>query len=222
MAVTRTLIVDDSALARRAIRDILERSPRFAIVAAAADGYEAIGWARTLRPDLVLMDLRMPRLDGLRAIQAIKEEFPSMQVVVLSVSDDPQDLFEAIKRGAQGYLIKNMEPHLWLEYLDAVVSGDTRISRAIADRVLQEFARSKPSPRAAGQPAALPTLTPREQEVLTLVARGQTNREIAAALDVAENTVRRHLQNILEKLHLRNRVELAAFATRHALGRREH
>jgi DNA-binding NarL/FixJ family response regulator len=219
MAVRRTLIVDDSALARRAIRDILERSSQFEVVAEAADGDEAIGRARALGPDLVLMDLRMPRLDGLQAIQAIKEEFPSIQVVVLSVSDDPQDLFEAIKRGAQGYLIKNMEPHLWLEYLDAVVSGDTRISRAVADRVLEEFARSRTSPRATGAPVALPTLTPREQEVLTLVARGQTNREIGTALDVAENTVRRHLQNILEKLRLRNRAELAAYATRHALTR---
>jgi DNA-binding NarL/FixJ family response regulator len=221
MTARRTLIVDDSALARRAIRDILERSPLFQVIAEAADGQEALGRARALAPDLVLMDLRMPRLDGLQAIQAIKEEFPSMQVVVLSVSDDPQDLFEAIKRGAQGYLIKNMEPHLWLEYLDAVVSGDTRISRAVADRVLEEFARSRSSPRAAGEQMPLPTLTPREQEVLTLVARGQTNREIGTALDVAENTVRRHLQNILEKLRLRNRAELAVYATRQALSGKE-
>jgi two-component system, NarL family, nitrate/nitrite response regulator NarL len=213
----RTLIVDDSPLARRAIRDILERSPQFDVVAEAADGHEAIHRARQLAPDLVLMDLRMPGLDGLRAIQAIKEEFPSMQVVVLSVSDDPQDLFEAIKRGAQGYLIKNMEPQLWLEYLDALVSGETRISRAVADRVLQEFGRSQ----RPDETEPLPTLTPREREVLTLVARGQTNREIATALDVAENTVRRHLQNILEKLHLRNRVELAAFAMKHQLGGRK-
>jgi len=217
MAARRTLIVDDSPLARRAIRNILERSSQFEVIAEAADGLEAIGRARQLAPDLVLMDLRMPRLDGLRAIQAIKEEFPAMQVVVLSVSDDPQDLFEAIKRGAQGYLIKNMEPHLWLEYLDALASGETRISRAVADRVLEEFARSqKPD-----EPAPLPTLTARERAVLTLVARGQTNREIATVLDVAENTVRRHLQNILEKLHLRNRVELAAFAVKHKLGAAE-
>jgi two-component system, NarL family, nitrate/nitrite response regulator NarL len=211
------LIADDSALARRAIRNILERSSQFEVVAEAADGWEAINRARDLAPDVVLMDLRMPRLDGLEAIQRIKEESPSTLVVVLSVSDDPQDLFEAIKRGAQGYLIKNMEPHLWLEYLDAVVSGDTRISRAVADRVLEEFARSRTSPRTGGAPVALPTLTPREREVLTLVARGQTNREIGTALNVAENTVRRHLQNILEKLRLRNRAELAVYATRHAL-----
>lgn len=217
MSARRTLIVDDSALARRAIRDILARSPQFTVIAEAADGREAIDRARTLLPDLVLMDLKMPHLGGLEAIQTIKGEFPSMLVVVLSVSDDPQDLFEAIKRGAQGYLIKNMEPHLWLDYLDAVASGDTRISRAVADRVLEEFTKS----RTAGATEPLPTLTPREQEVLSLVARGQTNREIGTALVIAENTVRRHLQNILEKLHLRNRVELAAFAMKHELKQRE-
>jgi two-component system, NarL family, nitrate/nitrite response regulator NarL len=216
-SATRTLIVDDSALARRAIRNILERSRRFEIVAEAADGVEGIARAREFLPDLVLMDLRMPRLAGLVAIQTIKEELPATQVVVLSVSDDPRDLFEAMKRGAQGYLIKNMEPQIWLDYLDAIISGDTRISRAVAEHVLQEFTRSqKPD-----GPPMLPMLTPRERDVLTLVARGQTNREIGAALDIAENTVRRHLQNILEKLHLRNRVELAAFAMRHEIGQRE-
>lgn len=217
MPVKRTLVVDDSALARRAIRSILERSPGVQVIAEATDGQEAIARARELAPDLVLMDLRMPHLDGLEAIQAIKDAFPSIQIVVLSVSNDPQDLFEAIKRGAQGYLIKNMEPQLWLEYLDAIISGDTRISRAIADRVLQEFTRSQ-TPDA---PTPLPALTAREQDVLTLVARGQTNREIATALSIAENTVRRHLQNILEKLHLRNRVELAALAVRQEASRRK-
>ncbi|HLW60607.1 MAG TPA: response regulator transcription factor [bacterium] len=217
MSVRRTLIVDDSALARRAIRNILERSSQFEVIAEATNGLEAIARARELMPELVLMDLRMPRLDGLGAIQAIKEEFPSMQIVVLSVSDDPRDLFEAIKRGAQGYLIKNMEPQLWLEYLDAIVSGDARISRTIAERVLQEFTWSRKPDLAT----TLPMLTARERDILTLVTRGQTNREIGMVLDIAENTVRRHLQNILEKLHLRNRVELAAFATRHDMGQRK-
>jgi two-component system, NarL family, nitrate/nitrite response regulator NarL len=217
MSSTRTLIVDDSALARRAIRSILEGSGRFEIIAEAPDGAEGIARARELLPDLVLMDLRMPHVDGLAAIQVIKEDVPSAQVVVLTVSDDPQDLFEAMKRGAQGYLIKNMEPQLWLEYLGAIISGETRISRAIAERVLHEFARSqKPD-----EPTTLPMLTPRERDTLTLVARGHTNREIGAALNIAENTVRRHLQNILEKLRLRNRAELAAYAVRREVGERE-
>ncbi len=204
---TRTLIVDDSELARRGIRLILAGSPLFDVVGEASDGQEGVARVRELAPDLVLMDLRMPGLGGLEAIRLIKEEVPSTLVVVLSVSDDPQDLFEAIRHGAQGYLIKNVDPDLWLEYLTALVGGDARISRAIADRILQEFTRQSTIPR-----ASLPALTPREEEILALVARGLANKEIAATLGIVEGTVKRHLQNILAKLHLRNRVELAAFA----------
>jgi DNA-binding NarL/FixJ family response regulator len=204
---TRTLIVDDSELARRGIRVILTGSPLFDVVGEATTGHEGIDRVREIAPDLVLMDLRMPGLGGLEAIRLIKEEFPSILVVVLSVSDDPQDLFEAIRCGAQGYLIKNMDPDLWLEYLTALVQGDARISRAIAERILQEFTRQSAVPH-----GSLPTLTPREEEILALVARGLANKEIGATLGIVEGTVKRHLQNILAKLHLRNRVELAAFA----------
>jgi len=168
---------------------------------------------RELTPDLVLMDLRMPGMSGLEAIRMIKEEFPSTLVVVLSVSDDPQDFFEAIRCGAQGYLIKNVEPELWLEYLDSLVQGDARISRAIAGRILREFTQS------ATASASLPTLTPREEEILTLVTRGLPNKEIGDTLGIVEGTVKRHLQNILAKLHLRNRVELATFAVRHGMAK---
>ncbi len=204
---TRTLIVDDSELARRGIRAILGASPQFEVVGEATDGEEGLAGARVLAPDLVLMDLRMPGLGGLEAIRLIKEELPAAIVVVVSVSDDPQDLFEAIRSGAQGYLIKNVEPNIWLEYLGALVQGDTRISRAIADRILGEFVRPDAAPR-----GALPTLTSREEEILGLVARGLANKEIAARLGIVEGTVKRHLQNILAKLHLRNRVELATYA----------
>ncbi|HKX17864.1 MAG TPA: response regulator transcription factor [bacterium] len=211
--MTRTLIVDDSDLARRGIREVLGGSPEFEIAGEAGNAATAVAKVRELRPDLVLMDLRMPGPCGLEAIRAIKEEFPSIVVVVLSVSDDPQDFFEAIRCGAQGYLIKNVEPELWLEYLEALVHGDARISRAIASRILREFAHSAPAS------AALPNLTPREEEILTLVARGLLNKEIGDTLGIVEGTVKRHLQNILAKLHLRNRVELATFAVRHRLAK---
>jgi DNA-binding NarL/FixJ family response regulator len=211
--VTRTLIVDDSALARRAVRAVLAESSEFEVVGEAADAQAGIARARELAPDLVLMDLRMPRLGGLEAIRAIKEQLPGTTVVVLSVSDDPQDFFEAIRCGAQGYLVKNVEPGLWLEYLEALVHGDARISRAIASRILREFTQS------TAAPVDLPTLTRREEEILKLVARGLPNREIADTLGIVEGTVKRHLQNILEKLHLRNRVELATFAVRRGLAR---
>ena len=211
--MTRVLIVDDSELARRAIRSVLAESSAFEVIAEAGDAETGIARVRELAPDLVLMDLRMPRLSGLEAIRVIKEEFPATIVVVLSVSDDPQDFFEAIRCGAQGYLIKNVEPQLWLEYLDAIVHGDTRISRAIADRILREFAHS------AATAASLPALTRREEEILTLVVRGLANKEIGDSLGIVEGTVKRHLQNILAKLHLRNRVELATFAVRQGLAR---
>lgn len=209
--MTRTLIVDDSELARRAIRTVLGGSSTFEIVGEATDARGAVAKVRELRPDLVLMDLRLPGPNGLEAIRVIKEQFPSIAVVVLSVSDDPQDFFEAIRCGAQGYLIKNVEPQLWLEYLEALVHGDARISRTIATRILGEFARS------AATAGSFPTLTPREEEILTLVARGLPNKEIGDALGIVEGTVKRHLQNILAKLHLRNRVELAAFAVRRGI-----
>ena len=209
--MTRTLIVDDSELARRAIRAVLAESSTFEVVGEANTAETALGRVGELRPDLVLMDLKMPGTSGLEAIKMIKEEFPSTLVVVLSVSDDPQDFFEAIRCGAQGYLIKNVEPGLWLEYLEALVQGDARISRAIAGRILREFTQS------ATASVSLPTLTRREEEILTLVARGLPNKEIGDTLGIVEGTVKRHLQNILAKLHLRNRVELATFAVRHGM-----
>lgn len=204
---TRTLIVDDSELARRGVRAILSGSRQFEVVGEATDGEEGLKGVRQLAPDLVLMDLRMPGLSGLDAIRQIKETCPATLVVVLSVSDDPQDFFEAIRAGAQGYLIKNVEPDVWLEYLGALVQGDTRISRAIAERILGEFVHSGGAPR-----DLLPALTSREEEILGLVSRGLANKEIGARLRIAEGTVKRHLQNILAKLHLRNRVELAIYA----------
>ena len=211
--MTRTLIVDDSELARRGIRTVLAGSSAFDVVGEANTAETALARVRQLAPDLVLMDLRMPGLSGLEAIRMIKEEFPSTLVVVLSVSDDPQDFFEAIRSGAQGYLIKNVDPELWLEYLEALAQGDTRISRAIASRILREFTQS------AAASVSLPTLTHREEEILMLVARGLSNKEIGDTLGIVEGTVKRHLQNILAKLHLRNRVELATFAVRHGLTR---
>jgi DNA-binding NarL/FixJ family response regulator len=206
--MTRTLLVDDSELARRAIRTVLADSPGFDVVGEANNAEAAIARVRELEPELVLMDLRMRGLSGLEAIRIIKQEFPATLVVVLSVSDDPQDFFQAIRCGAQGYLIKNVEPELWLEYLEALVHGDARISRAIAARILREFTQS------ATVPASLPMLTRREEEILTLVARGLPNKEIGDTLGIVEGTVKRHLQNILAKLHLRNRVELATYAVR--------
>lgn len=210
MKIYNVLVADDSEPARKAIRMILSEDPQFHLVAEAKDGEEAIRLANEWMPDLLLMDIHMPRLNGLEATRAIKQELPYVTVVILTVSDDAQDLFEAIRSGAQGYLIKSLHPTDWVTYLHDVLDGDTPISRTMADRILNEFKRDHESVDSVE--AQLQKLTEREREILEWVATGATNREIASGLFIAENTVKNHLKNILAKLHLQNRVQLATFA----------
>jgi DNA-binding NarL/FixJ family response regulator len=214
MARYRVLVVDDNAYARRAVREVLGTDPDFEIVGEATEGAEALALALQLQPDLVLMDVRMPGAGGIRTTAELKARLPSCRVVMLSVSDDARDLFEAIRSGAQGYVLKNLDPEDWTAYLRQVMSGEAPISRDIATRILSEFAGANPAPA-----ASLPALTAREEEILRLVAGGNSNREIAARLLIAEGTVKNHLRNILGKLHLKNRTELASFAFRQGLVR---
>lgn len=206
-ASARILVVDDHPLSRRGIVSIITGAEGFEVVGEASDGDEALIAAQALRPDLVLMDIAMPVLDGFAATRELKARLPRVKVVILSVSDDVRDLFEAIKAGAQGYLLKNMEPEMWVEYLRNVIRGDVPVSRALAATILREFTGG-----AAEVDQEVAGLTPREREVLELVAQGQSNRDVAARLFIAEATVKNHLGSIMEKLHLRNRTELAAYA----------
>lgn len=206
MKETRVLIVDDHALSRKGIQSILAPEPRFRVVGEAADAFEALQKVEELRPDLILMDIRMPEVSGLEATRRIKAQHPQVIVVILSVSDDVGDFFEAIKSGAQGYLLKDMNPEQWIDYLRSVVGGDTPVSRELARQLLDEF-RSDP-----GAPGPEPMISERELEVLRKVAEGLSNREIGEELHIAESTVKNHLRNILEKLHLRNRAQLVAYA----------
>lgn len=181
----------------------------------AGSGAEALEKARELMPDLVLMDIRMPVMDGLAATRAIKQEMPYLRIVMLTISDDDGDLFQAIKAGAQGYLLKNMEPDELFDMIDGAFRGEAPISRSMASKILAEFAS-----QSQRDPLPIPmrsALTSRETEVLQLVANGACNRDIAAALCISENTVKNHLRNILEKLHLDNRVQAVAFALRQGL-----
>lgn len=205
----RLLVVDDHLLSRKGIVSLLIGMEEVEVAGEAADGLEALEKARELMPDMILMDIRMPRLDGVEATRRIKEELPYVKVIILSVSDDPQDFFEAIKAGAQGYLHKNMEPETWIEFLRSVIRGEAPVSRPLAARILKEFMVEGhlAAPEASGT-----QVTGREREVLELVARGLSNREIADRLAIAETTVKNHLRNILDKLHLRNRVQAAAYA----------
>lgn len=205
----RLLIADDSPLARSAISSVLAADPYFTVVGEAQDGYEALQMVRDLQPEMVLMDINMPRCDGLLATRLIKRQAPQTVVVMLTVSDDAADLFEAIRNGAQGYLLKSLAPQDWLAYLRGFAQGDWSMPRQMANRILAEFsaATSPPAPAESG-------LTDRETEVLRLVARAMTNREIADTLVISEQTVKNHLKNILHKLHLKNRVDLAVYARR--------
>jgi two-component system nitrate/nitrite response regulator NarL len=161
-------------------------------------------------PDLVLMDINMPGMNGFEATRIIKQELPYVRIVILSVSDDAADLFEAIRHGAQGYLIKSLQPADWVSYLHGILDGDTPISRKMAEKLLAEF-KSAPSLRSVSA-AHVEKLTTREQEILELVSTGATNRAIAEKLLISENTVKNHLKNIMAKLHIQNRVQLATYA----------
>lgn len=205
-AVYRVIIVDDHEHARSGIRQILQMDASFDIAAEAATGEEAIELVASHMPDLVLMDIRLPGMDGLEATKRIKNRYPAVKIVMVTVSDEPADLFEAIKKGAQGYLIKSISPKSWHEYLHAVVTDEAPMSRDFALRILREFSPKEKKVK----PVA--SLTARETEILELVAQGKSNRDIAIALTISEHTVKNHLKNILQKLHLQNRVELTRYA----------
>jgi DNA-binding NarL/FixJ family response regulator len=208
----RILLADDHILFRKGLAQLLNSQPDFQVCGEAGDGVEASEQARELMPDLILMDINMPRCDGREATRRIKAELPYVVIVILTVSDDEQDLFTALKNGAQGYLLKKMDPEDLFAQLRGLSRGEAPLSRLLASKILHEFTRV-PSP--ATEPDR--ELTAREQQVLQLVAQGRTNREIADKLVVSENTVKNHLRNILAKLHLENRVQAAAYALREGI-----
>lgn len=206
----RVLLVDDHPLFRDGVRSLLE-ARGVEVVGEAGDGQEALEAALHLKPDVILMDITMPRMDGLEATRLIKVRLPDVKIVVLTVSDEDRVLFEAIKSGAQGYLLKNLQADEFFNLLSGIERDEAPISRGLAGRILEEFAAHR-----TGRPAieAPDELTDREREVLKCVSGGASNREIAATLYVSENTVKFHMKNILEKLHLRNRAEIVAYAAR--------
>ena len=215
MGTIRILLVDDHILFRKGVGAVLAAHEGLDLVGEAENGLEAIALARETQPDVILMDISMPKCDGIQAVRAIKAENPHIPIVMLTVSDDDADLFAAIKSGASGYLLKNLKPQELYDMLDRAHKGEPAITGSLAAKILMEFQ----SP-GAGQSRArseLDALTDREIEVLECVARGETNRQIAAALVISENTVKIHLRNILEKLHLQNRIQAAVYAVREGL-----
>ena len=207
----RIVLADDHALFRDGIASLLAAWGH-EVVGQAGSGDEAVELADRLAPDAILMDVRMPGSTGLEATRRIAQLHPSIAIVMLTVSEDEDDLFEAIKAGARGYLLKNLEARDLRSMLEAVARGEAAISPATAFRIMRELARPP------ADPADVPTaLTAREVDVLGLVTLGLRNKEIAARLGISENTAKFHLRNILEKLHAESRTELAARALREGL-----
>jgi len=206
----RVLLVDDHALFRKGLAKLLNAEPDFEVVGEAEDGVEAIAQAPILRPDVILMDVRMPRVSGLEATRQILSTLPQTNILMLSMSEEDDAVFEAVKNGAQGYLLKTADPGELFEALRGLLRGEAPLSSGLAVKLLREFARQVQRPAAPAPPQD--ALSPREKEILTLVADGRSNKEIATALALAENNVKNCVKKILEKLHLENRVQAAVFA----------
>jgi len=214
MGSVRVLLVDDHLLFRKGLARLLDAQPDFDVVGEAADGLEAIEQTQLLHPDLVLMDIRMPNCDGLEATQRIKDQMPDMKVVMLTVSDDEQDLATAVRYGADGYLLKDLLPETLFQQLRGLMTGEAPISRGMTGKLFHQLARRN---QPVVQPAAAAALSAREGEVLALIVQGYSNREIGEALGIARNTVKNHTRSILAKLGVRNRVQAAAYAVSHKL-----
>lgn len=209
------LLVDDHALFRDGLVSLLSLQDDIEVVGVANDGLEALEKARELVPDLILMDVKMPRCNGLEATRVIKEEMPHIRIVMLTVSEDDQDLFQAIKNGAEGYLVKTLNAEELIDLLKGVFRGEAPISRTMARKILNEFALQ--FRRSDAVPIPRGDLTRREIEVLQLVSEGARDKEIASHLCISQRTVKNHMHNILDKLHLQNRVQAATYALRQGL-----
>ena len=210
----RVMVVDDHALFRRGMELVLAQEPGMSVVGEASDGAEAVEKARALTPDIVLMDVRMPRRSGLEACRTIHESVPSAKIIMLTISDEEADLYEAIKAGATGYLLKEISIEEVADAIRAVQGGQSLISPSMASKLLTEFATMARKDVEAPPPVPTPRLTDREMEVLTLVAKGMANKDIARQLFISENTVKNHVRNMLEKLQLHSRMEAVVYAVR--------
>lgn len=215
MEPLRILLVDDHVLFRKGIASLLSTRQDMEVVGEAGDGVEAVSQARETLPNVILMDINMPKRNGLEATKIIKQELPEVEIVMLTVSEDDESLFEAIKNGAKGYLLKKLEPEQLFGMLEGVRQGEAPISGVMAAKILQEL--KQPDRTISGQQETMDELTSREIEVLEQVVAGATNQEIAETLHITKNTVKIHLRNILEKLHVQNRIQAAVQAVREGL-----
>lgn len=206
------LLIDDHTLFRSGIRSLLQRHPEFDVVGEAADGVEGIKRAKQLNPQVVLLDLNMPGMSGLETLQLLLQDCPDSAIVMLTVSEDAQDLAAALKAGASGYLLKNIDTDYLTRAVRRAAAGETVVAEAMTTKLVAQLqAGTRPA-----EPASdLDRLTPREKEILDCLARGESNKVIARSLDLSESTVKIHVQNVLKKLNLSSRVQAAVFAVEH-------
>ncbi|WP_156787752.1 response regulator transcription factor [Rubrobacter xylanophilus] len=205
----RLIVVDDHDLIRAGFRLVLEQEPDFEVVGEASSGREAIELCRRLRPDVVVMDLAMPGVDGLEATRRIKEEHPQVAVLVVTALEDPEYMLEALKAGAAGYVLKSSPLPRVISALRRLLSGESPLNQELAARLIQDLARR---PGGGGNPPPAEELTAREREVLVLMARGRTNPEIARELVISRGTAKSHVQNIIRKLGVSDRTQAVARA----------
>jgi DNA-binding NarL/FixJ family response regulator len=201
----RVLIVDDQTLMRQGLQTLLELQPGISVVGQAADGLEALAQVQTLKPDVALVDVRMPRLDGVETTRRIRAQFQNTQVIILTTFDDDEYVFEGLRAGAMGYLLKDVSAEDLAEAIRRVAHGEALIQPSITRKVVAEFSRLQAAPRKSDQ--GLDMLSERELEVLQLVAQGLSNREIAERLIITEGTAKNHVSNILSKLGVRDRTQ---------------
>ena len=207
-AIARAL--SDNTLLRSSLAKLIGRWRSEAVIEEASNGREAVEKALQLRPDIILMDIRMPECDGIEATRLIKAELPDTKIIMLTMSEEEEDLFEAISGGAHGYLLKSMRPDELFEMLEGALSGEAVVAPSMAQRILRSFVAQAHRRTEVGAEGA--ELSPREVEVLELAGQGASSKEIADTLFIAVGTVKNHVHNILEKLHLRNRAQIAAYA----------
>lgn len=231
----RILLVDDHSLFLEGLRNLLV-SEGINVVGSAKDGLEALAQARRLHPDVILMDIQMPHCDGVSATRLIKAELPECKVVMLTISEDEQDLFEAVKSGASGYLLKRLDAADFFAYLAELREGHPPFSPGLAEKILKEFSHqagrrevqtAQPDPIAvqtdptrASESQGMP-LSPRQLQILTLVAQGQTYSHVAVTIGIAERTVKYHMAEILDRLHLQNRAQVIAYAAQSGVVQRQ-
>lgn len=211
----RIALIDDHTLFRSGLKALLTRQSDFEIVGEAADGLEGVKLVEQIKPDIVLLDLDMPTMSGNEALAQILETDPSMKVLMLTVSEDGDDLAECMRRGAVGYLLKKIDADFLLQSIRHAVAGDSVISPEMTSKLVMKLRND--TYRASSASADIESLTPRERQTLAWLARGVSNKEIARTLDLAESTVKVHVQSVLRKLNIKSRVQAAVFAVEHHL-----